>query len=246
MRYRPTLLPACVVLVVAALGGSVTQAAAQTIFRPTLSPWEGFYLGVHGGYGWGNNDVLEDPANPVPYNGAGNAWSYDADGFLAGVHAGLNWESYRLLLGVEASVGYMAVEGDGPDPASPGMDTVAMQGSGMYGDVTGRIGFAPDKFLYYIKGGTAFADLDWSVDDVCAAGPCSAAMINAGSNGIEWGWTAGAGIAWAASQNVSLRLEYAYYDFGGIDVTGISGGSTYNWRQDVTLHTVTAGLSFMF
>lgn len=226
--------------------GTATHAAGQTMFRPTLSPWEGFYLGVHGGYGWGDSDVLEDPANPAPYNGAGNAWSYDTDGFLAGIHAGLNWESYRLVMGIEASLGYMAVEGDGPDPASPGLDTVAIQGTGIYTDVTGRIGFAPDNMLYYMKGGAVFADLDWSVEDTCTVAPCGPTTINAGNDGVELGWTAGVGIAWAFTQNTSLRLEYAYYDFGDIDVSGRSGGNLFSWQQDMRLHTVNVGLSFMF
>jgi len=120
MRYHSTRFLGCAALAAAMFGGAVTSAAGQTVFRPSLSPWEGFYLGVHGGYGWGDNDVLEDPTNPVPYNGAGNGWSYDTDGYLAGVHAGLNWESYRLLMGLEATFGYMSIEGNGPDRASPG------------------------------------------------------------------------------------------------------------------------------
>lgn len=246
MRYHSKQFLTCAALA-AAVFAATPDAAGQAVFRPTLSPWEGFYLGIHGGYGWGNNDVLEDPANPAPYNAAGNSWSHDTDGFLGGVHAGLNWESYRLLMGLEASFGYMAAEGDAPDPNSLGLDTVAMQGSGYYGDVTGRIGFAPDNMLYYLKGGVAFADLDWSVEDVCTtAPPCNSSAINASNDGVESGWTAGTGIAWAFSQHASLRLEYAYYDLGDIDVTGVSGGSSFNWKQDVTLHTVTAGLSFMF
>ena len=38
-----------------------------------------------------------------------------------------------------------------------------MTGNGFYADVTGKIGFAPDRTLYYIKGGLALADLSLSV-----------------------------------------------------------------------------------
>ena len=226
---------------------TATDAAAQANFRPSLSPWEGVYLGVHAGYGWGKNDVLEDPANTPPYNGAGNSWSYDTGGALGGVHAGLNWESYGLVMGLEASLGYIAVEGDGPDPGSPGLDTVAAQGDGTYADVTARIGFASNNMLYYMKAGAAFADLGWSVEDSCTTGACSSpAIIDASNNDIESGWTAGVGIAYALSQYASLRLEYGYIDLGTIPMTGVFGGNTYRWEQEVTLHTVAAGVSFMF
>ena len=246
MRYGPLRLMAGFALLAAALGGAPDKAAAQAGFRPSLSPWEGVYLGVHAGYGWGNNDVVEDPANPFPYNGAGNSWSFDTAGALGGIHAGLNWESYGLVMGLETSFGYLAVEGDAPDPASAGLDTVAMQGDGTYADITARIGFAPGNMLYYMEAGAAFADLDWSVEDDCNTGACGGTTINAGNDGIESGWTAGVGIAYAFSQHASLRLEYAYYDLGEIAVTGTSGVNTYGWTQDVTLHTVAAGLSFLF
>jgi outer membrane immunogenic protein len=121
-----------------------------------------------------------------------------------------------------------------------------MQGDGYYGDVTARIGFAPKNMLYYMEGGAVFADLGWSVEDDCAAAPCDIKTINATSDGIESGWTAGVGIAYAFWQHASLRLDYAYIDLGEIAIAGTSGANTYTWKQDVTLQTVTAGLSFMF
>lgn len=246
MRYGSVRLMAGVVLAAGVLGASAVDAAAQSRLRFTPSPWDGFYLGVHAGYGWGDNDAVEDPGNPVAYNGAGNSWGYSVDGALAGVHAGLNWESNRLVMGVEASFGYLAIEGDAPDPGSPGLDTVAAQGDGLYGDVTGRIGFAPGNMLYYMEGGVAFAALDWSVKDSCTTGACNATTVNAVNDDLESGWTAGVGIAWAFTQHTSLRVEYAYYDFGETRMAGSSGANTFRWEQDITLHTVAAGVSFMF
>ncbi len=246
MRYGSVRLMTGIVLAAGLLAGGGGGALGQSTLRFTPSPWDGLYFGVHGGYGWGENDAVEDPANPVAYNGAGNSWDYDTDGYLVGVHAGLNWESNRLILGLEAAFGYMAIEGDGPDPGSTGLDTFATQGDGYYADITARIGFAPENMLYYMKGGAAFADFGWSVEDACSTGPCGGTVINAANDDIESGWTAGVGIGWAFTQHTSLRVEYAYYDFGSIRMAGTSGANTYRWEQDVTLHTVTAGISFMF
>jgi outer membrane immunogenic protein len=247
MWYHPARFLAGLVVLAAAFGGAALDAAAQTQFRPSVSPWEGFYLGVHGGYGWGDIDVVEDPANAPPYVGAGNAWGFDADGAIGGAHLGLNWESYGLVMGIEAEFGYMAIEGDAPDPASLGLDTIAAQGDGYYGDATIRIAFAPGNMLYHMEGGVAFADLGWSVEDDCStAPPCSSTTVSAVSDGTETGWTAGVGIAYAFWQHASLRLDYGYYDFGTIAMTGTDAGNSYRWEQDVRLHTVTAGLTFMF
>lgn len=244
MRKGPLRFVFGIGIFTAVLAGASIPAAAE--FTPTTSPWGGFYIGVQGGYGWGKTDVVEDPANPLAYNGAGNAWSYDSEGMLGGVHVGLDWESYALILGIEASLGYLAIEGEAPDPASPGLDTIALSGSGYYADITGRIGFAPGDTLYYMKGGVAFADLGLKVEDTCTAGACSATTIAAVDDGVQDGWTMGVGIAYAFSSGLSARLEYAYYDFGEIAVVGTSGGNTYSWDQEVNFHAVTAGLSYKF
>lgn len=231
--------------VLASIAGLPSESLAQTKkFEPSFSPWGGFYIGVQGGYGQGTTDVLEDPANPLAYNGAGNAWSYDTKGTLAGMHVGVDWESYALVMGIETSFGYLAVEGEAPDPS--GLDTIALGGNGYYMDVTGRIGFAPGNTLYYMKGGVAFADLGLEINDTCTAGACSATTIAAADSGMQDGVTGGVGIAYAFSPRLSARLEYAYYDFGSITVTGTSGGNDYSWKQEVNFHAVTAGVSFMF
>lgn len=228
----------------AALAGASAPATAE--FTPTVSPWGGFYVGLQGGYGWGKTGVVEDPANAVPYNGAGNGWSYDTEGTLGGVHVGLDWESYALVMGIEASLGFLSIEGEAPDPGSTGQDTVAIGGSGYYADITGRIGFAPDNSLYYMKGGLALADLGLEIKDSCSTVGCSGTTIAAADDGLQEGWTMGVGIGYAFSSSLSARLEYAYYDFGEIAVVGTSGANSYSWDQEVNFHTVTAGLSFMF
>ncbi len=244
MRKNPLSSVFGIAIFAAALTGASIPAAAE--FNPATPPWGGFYVGVQGGYGWGKTDAIEDPANPVAYNGAGNTWSYDTEGMLGGVHAGLDWESYSLILGIEVSLGYLAIEGEAPDPASAGLDTVALGGKGYYADITGRVGFAPDNTLYYMKGGLALADLGLEVEDNCTAGSCGLETIAAADDGLQDGWTMGVGIAYAFSSGLSARLEYAYYDFGDIEVVGTSGGNTYSWDQEVNFHAVTAGLSFMF
>lgn len=229
------------------LAGFAAPAAAQAPIQPRSSDWSGLYIGAQAGYAWGAVDVLEDPYGAPDYNGAGNVWDYDTDGFLGGVHAGLNWESNALILGIELSGGYVKLDGDGADPASPSQDTVAMSGEGFYGDVTGKIGFAPDRALYYLKGGLALADFDLTVRDDCSAGPCGALLITAEDDGAEAGWTMGAGIGYVFESGMALRLEYAWYQFDDLVVTGVSSAAnTHVWYHDVSFQTVTLGMSYFF
>lgn len=232
-------------LFAACLGGFASQGAAQSTLKPRSSDWSGLYIGVQAGYGLGTIEVLEDPNGAPVYNGAGNTWDYDTTGFLGGVHAGLNWESNALILGIEVSGGYLAVEGDAADPDSA--DTIAIAGNGFYADVTGKIGFAPDRMLYYMKGGLALADLDLSVEDTCNTGPCGTGLIIAVDDGTQEGWTAGAGIGYVFESGMSLRLEYNWYDFSDVVVTGVSSDdNTHTWYHDASFQTVTMGLSYIF
>jgi opacity protein-like surface antigen len=64
------------------------------------------------------------------------------------------------------------------------------------------------------------------------------------------GWAAGAGMAWAMSGSVSLKLEYLHYDLGsasdrGSSVPPISAFVTkYNWEAKGNL--LRAGVNFRF
>lgn len=54
--------------------------------------WTGFYLGAHGGYGWGDSATREYDFGPVP-NSPGFLvnQTYDMKGAMAGGVLGYNW-----------------------------------------------------------------------------------------------------------------------------------------------------------
>ncbi len=230
-------------LCAAALFAFPAGLAAQT-FQPTPPYWGGVHAGGYIGYGWGKNTTIETGANI--YNGAGNGWGHNVEGTIGGARVGYDWESVGLVMGVEAGLGYLGVQGDGADPASGGLDTVSVLATGPYAELTGRIGFAPDRMLYYMKGGAAFADLDLAVKDSCTAGACGPSAIDAGSDGIETGWTAGVGIGYALSRQLSVNIEYEYIRFDSLTMTGLSGGLPYSWDQDLKINTVTVGAALRF
>jgi outer membrane immunogenic protein len=77
-------------------------------------------------------------------------------------------------------------------------------------------------------------------------------------NGVSVGWTAGGGLEWMFTQNLSLKAEYLYYDLGstqtasGVTVRShiTSGGLDYIWLNQTKAQTkfdgniVRAGLNY--
>ena len=74
------------------------------------------------------------------------------------------------------------------------------------GAVRARVGYSIDRFLPYIAGGVAFGDVKNTYSPV--------AGLSVDQSKTLTGWTAGAGIDYAMTDNVILRAEYRYTDFG--------------------------------
>ena len=75
--------------------------------------------------------------------------------------------------------------------------------------VTGRLGYAWDRFLGYVKGGGAWENDDHFFTDAINTGTASLTRS---------GWTVGIGGEYAFTNFVSGFVEYDYYDFGDRDV----------------------------
>jgi len=73
------------------------------------------------------------------------------------------------------------------------------------GAVRARAGYAIDRLMPYIAGGVAFGKIKNAI---------GSSVIDSAQNKTLTGWTAGAGIDYAATDNVILRLEYRYTDYG--------------------------------
>src|SRR5207249_1335067 len=86
--------------IAAAMTGSVVAADMPVMRESTVIPvpvysWSGVYVGVHGGWGFGDVTFTKTGADLT---------NHTFDGWLAGGHIGYNWQmSSSWLLGVEAS-----------------------------------------------------------------------------------------------------------------------------------------------
>lgn len=151
---------------------------------------------------------------------AGN--EFDTDGFLGAVFAGYNFEFGSVVAGVEGDLGYSGVEGEN---AGVSVD------SGIEGSLRARLGYAfsPDV-LPYITAGVAGKNVE-----VSAGG--------ASDENTMVGWTAGAGVDVKVTENMFVRGEYRYTDFGSDDFTTAGG---FNGEVDSKDHRATLGVGFKF
>ncbi len=121
--------------------------------------WSGFYIGGHGGYGWGHDAQtdLNDPFFFGKVPGFGGFTGFDPKGALGGVHAGFNWQSGAIVGGLEGDLSFTDIKGSSFNAASA-RDHVFRQlgdatNSGafdMLGSGRGRLGYlvSPNVLLY--------------------------------------------------------------------------------------------------
>jgi outer membrane immunogenic protein len=188
---------------------------------PAIFDWSGFYVGVHGGYGWGDGSLT--------YPGGGGA-EFGVDGWMAGGLIGANYQVGQTVLGVEADINWSDIAGGSVCAAVTGPCNVS---NSWLGTVRGRLGYAMDRFMPYITGGVAFGNVEANVPGV---GKASDTRV---------GWTAGVGAEYAFASNWSWKTEYLYVDLGKFDCGVACGGvSPTNVRFDA--HIVRTGLNVRF
>jgi outer membrane immunogenic protein len=187
------------------LSAGAAQAAdmpvkAAPVAAPPPFSWSGFYIGAHVGAGWGtveSNLPFEDFALPIS--------SHTVNGFLGGGQVGWNWQiNSWLVFGFEGQFSGSDIKGDAPCLIVFNCHTKV----NWLASAAGRVGYAYNQTLYYVKGGGAWADSDYRADFL------SAGVATFTGSSTRSGWMVGAGIEQAFWTNWSAKLEYNFMDFG--------------------------------
>jgi outer membrane immunogenic protein len=146
---------------------------------------------------------------------------FDTDNFLGGVFTGYNFDvGNGLVLGVEGDVTYHDQNGS---------DGGVEFGTDWNGTLRGRIGYAMNRFMIYGTGGLAVANAE-------------ASDATSSEDNTAVGWTAGAGVETAFTNNVFGRIEYRYTDLGS-DSYSLDSGDV---DADLTSHGVMVGVGVKF
>jgi opacity protein-like surface antigen len=194
-----------------AVKAPVRKAAAA----PAPYDWSGFYVGADAGVDGGRARWT--------FPGDGAAISPHVAGFLGGGAVGYNYQAGNWVLGVEGAAGWTNARGERPCPTgffySCEADFTALS------TATGRIGYAFDRILPYVKAGAVIAPSQVHV--LCNTGSQPTIVPLAGCPGqgdskLLAGWTAGLGYEFGLTRNVSAKAEVMYFDFGS-DAHALAG-----------------------
>lgn len=219
--------------------------APPVVARPFT--WTGCYVGGHVGAGWGHADFV-DPNAVLPEGGffapTGAGVGIDqGGGFLGGGQVGCDYQfATNWVIGLAGDLSWTNLNGSASDPfafargdpffgGKNGVPATLRDNTQWLASVTGRLGYAWDRWMLYGKGGAAWEHSNDSIQNIagwgtpgslCGTGTGAAfAFVACNPSGTDTatGWTAGVGVAWMFAPNWSAGIEYDHYGFGSHSVT---------------------------
>jgi outer membrane immunogenic protein len=223
------LLASAAALVTLNAGGSALAADMPVKARPLPPPavysWTGCYGGGFLGYGWGKSQHRSLDSRTTP----GVAFSesdfrqvlgditpsFNMSGALGGFDVGCQYQAGWWLFGIE-------VDGAATNKDGQAFNFFLGKGTGVAG-VTRRpyvsqtterwmatarlrLGYAADKWLFFITGGAAWSGVDVTVFEISPTAAHHKRTLT--------GWTAGAGYEYALGYGWSWKSEFLYIDYG--------------------------------
>jgi outer membrane immunogenic protein len=161
--------------------------------------------------------------------------------FVVGVDADFDWANIKWSQSVTFPVGGLFGGPGGNISASISDKDQFLSTFGA------RFGYAFDHAMIYAKAGGAWEREQFNLSVTNVAG----AVATATGNTNRLGWMVGAGLEYAVTNNVTLKAEYNYVNFGTYNQTitlaggGLAGATgTFNTKQNISL--VKVGASYLF
>jgi len=199
-------------------------------------------------------------------------FSADASGFIGGVYAGYNFDlGNNVIIGLEQDfvwgdvdeqTGYKSFDMSTLNGGSPGYLNARLKVEQKWAGATRiRVGYAMDRVLPYLSAGVAYGKVKSSVDAYLSATPLgpnpfpvatgnpNAGIYKFSDSDTFTGWTIGTGADYALTDNVLLRFEYRYADYGSETYTRVipgGGTSTISYTVDHKTHDIRVGVAYKF
>jgi outer membrane immunogenic protein len=200
--------------------------------------WTGCYVGGNFGGLWARKDWTN--ATPGSLTLGLPISSQDASSWLGGFQGGCNYQfAGGWVIGIQGDYDWTDAQGSAADQIAIGFtDQVRVRS---LASVTGRVGYAWDRFLGYVKGGGA-----WERDDYSVFFP--GGFLAATAAETRSGWTVGVGGEYAFLEWITGFVEYDYYDFGTRSNTFVTPAGVIFGVADIRERksVVKAGLNFKF
>jgi outer membrane immunogenic protein len=216
--------------VIAATVSGSALAADLAVRAPIIAAapgynWTGIYVGVNGGYMWGQ----QDPFNVI--TDRFDSFSTSLSGGFVGGTMGGQVQVAHVVLGMEADLDWSNISGSTiatptifrvPLPVAfnvtteiPWVSTARM-----------RLGYAQNNWLFYATGGAVLMGNESHLANVLGA-PCGTLLMIAGAPGQidcdgtkrRFGGALGGGVEVGLNQALSVKAEYLYIAAASLEVT---------------------------
>ncbi len=188
----------------------------QPDYTPAAYDWTGFYAGVNAGYGSARVKSIYGPVDPR--------------GFAFGGDVGYNQQFGQFVLGAETDLQWTGMSGS---ITTPVISSKIKGNVDYYGTVRGRAGLSIDRFMPYVTAGLSYGH---------GSGTTTTAPGYKTSVGLV-GWTAGIGAEYAVTDNISLRGEIDYHDYGNVTYYA---GTPVAETIHTSFGTARVGINFKF
>ena len=200
--------------------------------------WTGCFLGGNGGGLWARKDWTVGTGDPI--FATGTFGTHDATSWIAGVQVGCDYQfAGGFVIGIQGDYDWTDATGTNVDALNGAAFSDRSRIKNL-GSVTGRLGYAWDRFLLYFRGGWAWERDNYSI--------FTAAATTATATETRGGWTVGVGGEYAFTNWLSAFVEYDYYDFGTRNNRFVTGGGVLFDSIDIRERksVVKGGLNFRF
>jgi len=220
---------------------------------PPVYSWSGVYMGVHGGYGWGDSEISENPLQILNFIPPSFSGSNDVDGGLGGVHLGMNKQFGNWVVGGEFRLSGAEISGSTSDCAGLTSLVGGLLAPGIVGfncetnvnwvaAALAKLGYAQDRWMVYGTAGWAVAGVDYGSAIVI---PPAAPLISlpGGESETADGFAYGGGVEYAFTESVSFGVEYTRMELESQGSGLFLGGILTSGDREIELNTVTARLN---
>ena len=264
------------------------EPAGKAFVAPSkIINWTGVYIGGQVGYGWADGDSAFDFGHPHVNQflfdeiGLQKNFGQNSEGWMGGGHLGVQFQHGNWIFGAEGTydkmdadasssanwdfgigkchVDFLCVFTDGEQALKTEIDDLWT--------LTGRMGYAWGRWMAYVKGGYARAEISMASNIDGEVGACifyycpSIGLGFSGSSKEDHdGWVLGAGTAYMVHKNVTLGVDYSYIDLDSETHTvkgtksidfghagGHNSGKSHGLEVDPdAIHSVSARLTFLF
>ncbi|MEC9367955.1 MAG: outer membrane beta-barrel protein [Pseudomonadota bacterium] len=220
----------------------ITAAATAAAQENASNIWNGWFLGLNGGFRIGDTTFESNPYSatmPPPVGGGlitfpARSNNFDLEGGTVGAHIQHNWlQGSNFLVGLRAEVS----DGTGDDTVFLTNNLTSISGDafavtirsevdyGWQASFRGRIGYLLGNWLLFATGGVSLLKVDWQDTvsvQILPGGPT--VSFNHETDNVNIGPVVGGGVETALNDLWFLSGEYLYQHFG--DMTAGHGATS--------------------